>query len=91
MISYKAADFTRVFGILGSNGKKIEPRKISKEGKAFLMNLVCGSKLEVEKAMLVETSKGRRLKKTNIQDGHWPCLMDVVESRLMGSSRTSDI
>ena len=70
VISYKATDFTRVFGILGSHGKKIEPRKISKEAKLFLIKMVCGDVPEAEQAALVETSKGSGLKTTNIQEGH---------------------
>ena len=66
VISYKATNFTRVFGILGPHGKKIEPRKISKEAKLFLIKMVCGDVSEEEQATLVETSKGRGLKKTNI-------------------------
>ena len=90
VISYKATYFTRVFGILWSHGKKIEPRKISKEAKLFLIKMVCGDVPEVEWATLVETLKGRGLWK-NIQEGHWHCLMDVVKSRLTGSNRVSDI
>ena len=40
---------------------------------------------------LIDTSKGRGLQKSNIQEGHWKCLMDVVKSRLTGSSRASNI
>ena len=40
---------------------------------------------------MAETSKGRGLKKTNIQEGYWHCLMDLVKSRLTRSSRASDI
>ena len=57
----------------------------------FLINVVCGTLSEVEKAVLVETSKGRGLKKTNIQEGQWHCLMDLVKSRFTGSSCASDI
>ena len=91
VISYKATYFTRVFGIPRPNGKKIEPRKISKEAKIFLIKLVCGDVPEAKQATLVETSNGRGLKKSNIQEGHWRCLMNVVKSRLTRSNRESDI
>ncbi len=91
VVSFKAADFTRVFGIPGQRGRKIQPKKIPKDGKLFLIRLVCGDLTEVEQAALAETSKGRGLKKTDIQEGPWRCLMDLVKSRLTGSSRASDI
>lgn len=46
---------------------------------------------EKEQAALAKTSKGRGLKRTSIQEGQWHYLMDVVKSRLTGSSRASDI
>ena len=46
VVSYEAGDFTRVFGIPRPQGKKIEPRKITKEVKMFLIRLVCGKMLE---------------------------------------------
>ena len=66
VVSYKAGDFTRVFGIPGPHGKKIEPRKITKEVKMFLIRLVCEEMLKAEQEALAEMSKGRGLKKTNI-------------------------
>lgn len=39
----------------------------------------------------MDTSKGRGLKKFNIQKGHWHYLMDLVKSKLTGSSRALDI
>ena len=91
VVSFRAADFTRVFGIPGPQGKQVQPKKISKDGKLFLIRLVCGDLSEAEQAALAETSKGRGLKKTDIQEGPWRCLMDLVKSRLTGSSRASDI
>ena len=69
VVSFKAADFIRVFDIPGPQGKKVEPRKISKEVKMFLIRLVCEDMAEAEQEVLTETSKGRGLKKTNIQEG----------------------
>ena len=40
----------------------------------------------MEKEALTDTSKGRGVKKSNIQEGHWQFLMDVVKSRLIDSS-----
>lgn len=48
VVLYKAADSTRVFGIPGSHGTKIEHQKISKELKLFLIRLVCGNVPEKE-------------------------------------------
>ena len=56
-----------------------------------LIKLVYGDMPEVEQEALAETSKGRELKKTNILEGYWRCLMDLVKSRLMRSSRASNI
>lgn len=39
----------------------------------------------------MDTLKGRGLQKFDIREGHWKCLMDVVKSRLIGSSRAFDI
>ena len=64
---------------------------MNKEVKMFFIRLVYGDMFEAEQEALAETSKGRGLKKTNIQEGHWRCLMDVVKSRLMQSSRVSDV
>ena len=91
VVSCKARDFLRVFGISGPQDKKIEPRKITKEVKMFLIRLVCGDMPEVEQEALAETSKGRELKKTNIQEGYWHRLMDYVKNKLTGSSRAFDI
>ena len=68
VVSYKAADFTRGFSIPRPQGKKIEPMKIIKDVKMFLTRLVCREMLKAEQEALVETSKGRGLKKTNIQE-----------------------
>ena len=57
----------------------------------FLIKLVCGNMAEAEQEVLVETSKGRGLKKIDSQEGPWRCLMDLVKSRLTGSSRAFDI
>ena len=48
VVSFKAADFTRVFGILGPPGKKVHPKKITKKVKMFLIRLVCGGMAEAE-------------------------------------------
>ena len=52
---------------------------------------MCGYLLQTEQEALSDTSKGRGLKKSNIQEGHWRCLMDIVKSRLIGSSHASNI
>ena len=91
VVSFKAANFTRVFGIPRLQGKKVQSKKISKEVKMFLIRLVCGDMAEAKQEALAETSKCRGLKKIDIQEGLWRCLMDLVKSRLTGSSRASDI
>ena len=94
MISFRAVDFTRVFGILGhaQGGRKIssKPKKLDWEVKAQLVELVCGKLSEVESEALMGSSKGGELKKSDVQ-GHWRCLMDLVKSRLTSSSRASNI
>lgn len=42
IVSFKATDCTRVFGIPGLQGKKVQSKKITKEVKIFLIRLVCG-------------------------------------------------
>ena len=71
VVSFKPTDFTRVFGILGSQGKKVQPKKISKEVELFFIRLVCEDMIEADQEALAETSKGRGLKKTDIQEGLW--------------------
>ena len=39
----------------------------------------------------MDTSKKRGLRKSDIREGHWKCLMDVVKRRLIGSIKASDI
>ena len=70
VVSFKAADFTRVFGIPGPQGKKVQPKKISKEGKLFLIRLVCGDLTEAEQVALAETSKGRGLRRPTFKRDH---------------------
>ena len=65
VVSFKVVDFTRVFGIPGPQGKKVQPKKIS-EVKLFFIRLVCGDMTEAKQVALAETSKGRRLKKIDI-------------------------
>ena len=95
IVSFKPADFTRVFGIPGhaQGGRKIEskPKKMTRETKIQLIQLVCEDLSPAEQEALLDTSRGRGLKKSNIQKGYWRCLMDIVKSRLTGSSRASDI
>jgi hypothetical protein len=91
VISFRAADFTRVFGIPGTQGAKIEYKKIPKEEKLLLIRLVCGDVPVKDQEELAKTSSGRGLRRTSVQEGQWRCLMDVVKSRLTGSSRASDI
>ena len=56
-----------------------------------LIQLVCGDLSPTEQEALSDTSKGRGLKKSNIQKGYWRYLMDIVKSRLTGSSHASNI
>ena len=94
-VSFKPANFTRVFGVPGhaQGGRKIESKlkKLNREVKLKLIQLVCGDLSQVEQETLSDTSKGRGLRKSSIQEGHWHCLMDIVKSRLTGSSRVSNI
>ena len=94
MISFRAADFTRVFSIPGhvQGGRKInKPKKLSQEVKARLVQIVCGKRRKAKNEALMDTSKGKGLKKSDILEGHWRCLMDLVKNRLTRSSRASNI
>ena len=70
VVSFKPADFTRVFGIPShaQGGRKIEskPKKMSQEVTMQLIQLVCRDLSQAEQEALSDTSKGRGLKKSNI-------------------------
>lgn len=59
VISFRLANFTRVFGIPGhaQGGRKIDnkPEKLSREVKAQLVQLVCGDLTQTEKEALMDT------------------------------------
>ena len=52
---------------------------------------MCKDEVQQNIDTLMATSTKRGLRKSEIREGHWKCLMDVVKSRLTGSSRASDI
>ena len=84
MISFRPTDFTRVFGIPGAaqGGKKIDnkPKKMDKERKLQLVELVCGELAQHKTDSLIDISRVRGLRKSDIREGHWRCLMDVIKS-----------
>ena len=53
--------------------------------------MVCNDEVQQDIDTLMAVSTKRGLRKSEIREGHWKCLMDVVKSRLTGSSRASDI
>ena len=64
---------------------------MDKERKLKLLELVCKDQVQQQKDALTQTSRRRGLQKSDIREGHWRCLMDVIKSRITGSSRASDI
>lgn len=92
-VSFKPRDFTRVFGIPGPDGKKVEIKnhKLSQEWKEHWIRLVSRDLTPEEKDSMLKGSKCRGLRRDFIQEGHWRCIMDVIKSRLTGATRASDI
>lgn len=93
-ISFSAQEISRVFGIPGMHGKKIDlkPRKLSREEKEKYIKLVSRNLSQSELESLAgASSKNRGIKKSFVAPGEWRCLMDIVKSRLTGASRASDI
>ncbi len=92
-VSFKPGDFTRVFGIPGPGGKKVEIKnhKLSQERKEHWIALVCRDLTPVERETVVQGTKCRGLRRDFIREGHWHCIMDVIKSRLTGATRASDI
>ena len=64
---------------------------MSKEAKLQLIRLVCRDEVQQNIDALMAASAKRGLRKSEIREGHWKCLLDMVKSRLTGSSRASDI
>ena len=64
---------------------------MDKERKLQRVQLVCNDQVQQQKDALIDTSRGRGLHKSEIREGHWKCLMDVVKSRFTGSNMVSDI
>lgn len=92
-MSFASTKFTRVFGIPGVQGKKVDKaQKISPDLKDKLLKLMCRDDLtQTELDSLERASKGRGLRKSFLREGIWRCLVDVLKSRLMGASRASDM
>lgn len=92
-ISFTTSEFRRVFGILGVKGKKIDTLlKITPDVRATLLQLLLRDNLtQAEKDSLKSVGKGGGVKKSFLAKGVWRCLLFVVKSRLIGSSRASDI
>lgn len=92
-VSFVAADFTRVFGIPGRNGKKVElkAKKMNKDMKEHWVKIVSRNLTPVELAFVTNATKNRGMKKSFVAERPWHGIMHVVKSRLTGSSRASDI
>lgn len=91
IVSFNSNDFERVFGI-PDKGKKIDKKvtKLSEERRTQLLKEMCRDNLTTEELSRILDPKGRGLKKTFLKSGIWQCLLDVVQSRLTGTSRASD-
>lgn len=92
-VSFKPRDFTRVLGILGPSGKKVElgNRKLSENQKEHWIRLVGRDLSPEEMDSVIKGSKCRGLRRDFIREGPWRCIMDVIKSRLTGVTRASDI
>lgn len=90
-VSFKLEDFRMVFGILERGASAAKPtKKLTKEKKKWLMDLVCKDDLTKEQwESAWADDKG--MKHAFIVPGAWRMLMDLVKSRLTSSSYASDI
>ena len=92
-VSFNSRDFTRVFGIPGLGGKKVEIKnhKLSQAQKEHWIRLVGCDLTSEERDSVIKGSKCRGLCKDFIREGHWGCIMDVIKRRLTGATRASNI
>ena len=92
-VSFKPNDFTRVFGIPGPGGRKVDIKthKLSQERKEHWVKLVSHDLTTEELDLVLNGGKSRALRHDFIQEGHWRCIIDVIKSRLTGATRASNI
>ena len=71
-VSFKPRDFTRVFGIPGPDGRKVEIKnhKLSREQKEQWIDLVCRDLTSVERDAVLQGSKCRGLRRDFIREGY---------------------
>lgn len=65
-VSFTAADFTRVFGIPGRNGKKVDMKaqKMNVDQKEHWIRMVSRNLTPTEFDSIAKTTKGRGMKKS---------------------------